>query len=93
MSIAIVFPLYNEEENILPLLNATLPVITKLTKDFEIIFVDDGSKDRSPQILKQLNKEKYIKVYTLKKNMGKATKKVIVSNDCPLFFLIILPIL
>ncbi|MBS3153899.1 glycosyltransferase family 2 protein [Candidatus Woesearchaeota archaeon] len=73
MSIAIVFPLYNEEENILPLLNATLPVITKLTKDFEIIFVDDGSKDRSPQILKQLNKEKYIKVYTLKKNMGKAT--------------------
>src|SRR3989338_7327926 len=77
MSIAIVFPLYNEEENILPLLNATLPVITKLTKDFEIIFVDDGSKDRSPQILKQLNKEKYIKVYTL-------TKDIIITMDSDL---------
>jgi len=73
MSISIVLPLYNEEENILPLVNATLPVISSLTKDFEIVFVDDGSKDKSPQILKQLQKEKYIKVYTLKKNMGKAT--------------------
>src|SRR3989344_1028016 len=73
MSLSIVFPVYNEEENILPLLNATLPVLSSLTKDFEIIFVDDGSKDKSPQILQQLNKEKYIKVYTLKKNMGKAT--------------------
>ena len=73
MSISIVFPIYNEEENILPLLNATLPVISSLTKDFEIIFIDDGSKDKSPQILKQLSKEKYIKVFTLKKNLGKAT--------------------
>lgn len=73
MSISIIFPLYNEEENILPLLNATLPVISSITKDFEIIFVDDGSKDNGPQILQQLKKEKYIKVYTLKKNMGKAT--------------------
>ena len=94
MSISIVFPIYNEEENILPLLNATLPVISSLTKDFEIIFVDDGSKDKSSQILKQLQKEKYIKVYTLKKNMGKATalyvgfqkatKEIIVTMDSDL---------
>jgi len=73
MSISIVFPIYNEEENILPLLNATLSAVSAITKDFEIIFVDDGSKDKSPKILQQLKKEKYIKVYTLKKNMGKAT--------------------
>lgn len=94
MSLSIVFPIYNEEENILPLLNATLPVVSSLTKDFEIIFVDDGSKDTSPQILKQLSKEKYIKVYTLKKNMGKATalyvgfqkatKDIIVTMDSDL---------
>lgn len=91
MSLSIVFPVYNEEQNILPLLNATLPVLSALTKDFEIIFVDDGSKDKSPEILKQLKKEKYIKVYTLKKNMGKATalyvgfqkatKEIIVTMD------------
>ncbi len=94
MSISIVFPIYNEEENILPLLNATLPVISNITKDFEIIFVDDGSKDKSPDILKQLSKEKYIKVYTLKKNLGKATalyvgfqkatKDIIVTMDSDL---------
>ncbi len=94
MSISIVFPIYNEEENILPLLNATLPVLYSITKDFEIIFVDDGSKDKSSEILKQLSKEKYIKVYTLKKNMGKATalyvgfqkatKDIIVTMDSDL---------
>ncbi len=94
MSLSIVLPLYNEEENILPLLNATLPVVSAITKDFEIIFVDDGSKDKSPQILEQLKKEKYIKVYTLKKNMGKATalyvgfqkatKEIIVTMDSDL---------
>src|SRR3989338_6096574 len=94
MSLSIVLPVYNEEENILPLLNATLPVVSSLTKDFEIIFIDDGSKDKSPKILQQLKKEKYIKVYTLKKNMGKATalyvgfqkatKEIIVTMDSDL---------
>ena len=94
MSLSIVLPVYNEEENILPLLNATLPVVSSLTKDFEIIFIDDGSKDKSPQILQQLKKEKYIKVYTLKKNMGKATalyvgfqkatKEIIITMDSDL---------
>ena len=94
MSISIVLPVFNEEENILRILNATLPVVSSITKDFEIIFVDDGSKDKSPQILQQLNKEKYIKVYTRKKNMGKATalyvgfqkatKEIIITMDSDL---------
>lgn len=94
VSLSIVLPVYNEEENILPLLNATLPVVSSLTKDFEIVFVDDGSRDKTPQILSQLLKEKYIRVYTLKRNMGKATalyvgfqkatKDVIITMDSDL---------
>lgn len=93
-SISIVFPAYNEEDNIIPLLNATLPVLQSITKDFEIVFVDDGSRDKTAQILEQLKKEKYIKVYTLKRNMGKATalyvgfqmasKEVIITMDSDL---------
>ncbi len=93
-SISIVFPMFNEQDNILPLLNSTIPVVAKLTKDYEIVFVDDGSKDNTPKILEQLKKEKNIKVYTLKKNSGKATalyvgfqkatKDVIVTMDSDL---------
>ncbi len=94
MSISIVFPAYNEEENIIPLLEAVIPVVSTLTKDFEIIFVDDGSTDNTPYILKQLSKYNYIKVFTHKKNMGKATalyvgfqkatKDIIVTMDSDL---------
>lgn len=93
-SISIVFPAYNEEENIIPLLNATIPILQSITKDFEIIFVDDGSRDKTSQILEQLKKEKYIKAYSLKRNMGKATalyvgfqmatKEVIITMDSDL---------
>ena len=93
-SISIVFPAYNEEENIIPLLNSTVPILQSITKDFEIIFVDDGSNDKTPQILEQLKKEKYIKSYSLKRNMGKATalyvgfqmasKEVIITMDSDL---------
>ena len=86
--------MYNEEENILPLLNLTLPVVSSITKNFEIIFVNDGSSDKTATILNQLKKEKYIKVYHLKKNMGKATalyvgfqkatKEVVVTMDSDL---------
>jgi len=67
-SISIVFPMYNEEESILPLLNATLPVVSKITKDYEIIFVDDGSKDKTPKILEQLKKIGEVKSFNENSN-------------------------
>ena len=91
VSISVIFPVYNEEENIFPLLHATIPVLSSLTNNFEIIFVDDGSTDRTPEILQ---KTKHVTVYTLKRNMGKATalyigfqkatKEVIITMDSDL---------
>lgn len=94
-SISVVFPIYNEDENILPLLNKTFPVVSSLTKDFEIVFVDDGSADKTSELLSQLaKKDKRIRVYTLAQNMGKATalyvgfqkaqKDIIVTMDSDL---------
>ncbi|MES2590990.1 MAG: glycosyltransferase family 2 protein [Bacteroidota bacterium] len=49
--ISIVVPLLNEDGNIMVLYNALVPVVEKISPDYEIIFVDDGSKDNSFQII------------------------------------------
>ncbi len=54
--IAIVIPSYNEEGNIEVLVKALHHVLLKLPYDYDIIFVDDGSKDQTLQTLQNLSK-------------------------------------
>jgi undecaprenyl-phosphate 4-deoxy-4-formamido-L-arabinose transferase len=51
--ISIVIPVYNEEPNIQHLFDRLYPVMKGLGKTFEIIFTDDGSCDRSLELLKK----------------------------------------
>ncbi len=51
--ISIVIPVYNEEGNLENLFSRLFPVMRGIAKPFEIIFTDDGSRDRSLAILKQ----------------------------------------
>lgn len=55
--ISIVLPLFNEEENLPKLYSELQPVLAQLTMDYEIIFVDDGSRDASFEIVRQLNQK------------------------------------
>jgi undecaprenyl-phosphate 4-deoxy-4-formamido-L-arabinose transferase len=50
--VSVVVPAYNEEGNLEPLMNRLLPVLRGMGKPFEIIFTDDGSRDRTLPILK-----------------------------------------
>jgi undecaprenyl-phosphate 4-deoxy-4-formamido-L-arabinose transferase len=50
--VSVVIPAYNEEGNLEPLMNRLLPVLRGMGKPFEIIFTDDGSRDRTLHILK-----------------------------------------
>jgi len=50
--ISLVIPVYNEEENLPPLMARIRPVMSALKRPWEIILVDDGSRDRSLEILK-----------------------------------------
>ena len=50
--VSIVVPAYNEEANLVPLMDRLVPVMRGLGKPFEIIFTDDGSRDRTLAILK-----------------------------------------
>lgn len=55
-SISVVMPVYNEAKNIDFMLESILQTIPKLTTDYEVIFVNDGSLDETPQLIKSLIK-------------------------------------
>ena len=55
--ISIVVPVFNEEDNIRHFYGAICEAMQKLSYDFELIFVDDGSKDQSRAILRKLEQE------------------------------------
>jgi len=71
-SISIVAPVFNEEENIEEFFLRVKKVLDKETKTWEIIFVDDGSSDKSIEILAQLNEnDGKVKIISLSRNFGK----------------------
>ena len=49
--VSVVIPIFNEEANIPSLLPRLMPVLEKLGRPYEVIFVDDGSRDRSLEML------------------------------------------
>lgn len=52
--ISIVIPVFNEEENVTPLFSSIKEVMMKVGEKYEVIFVDDGSKDRTLSNLKEI---------------------------------------
>lgn len=68
--VAVVIPVYNEEENLPALMKRLLPVMQDLKKSFEIIFIDDGSHDKSLEILKGFTEHPQVKVVELTRNYG-----------------------
>ncbi|MDO8740502.1 MAG: glycosyltransferase family 2 protein [Candidatus Woesearchaeota archaeon] len=71
--ISVVVPLYNEEKNVLLFYNSLKAVLNNMKNDHEIIFVDDGSRDRTFFYVNELNKkDKKVKAVQFQKNYGKA---------------------
>ena len=70
-SLSVFFPCYNEQDNIERVVKAALDVLTDLKIDYEIIIVDDGSKDSTGQIADKLAAEnKNIKAVHHNPNLG-----------------------
>lgn len=71
MTLSIVIPVYNEEENIKILHEKIRESIDPLKMDYEIIFVDDGSTDNTLKILEEIqSKDPNILVLSLRRNFG-----------------------
>lgn len=54
---SIVVPTYNEKGNIVPFVEQMLPVLGKLSDNFEIVFVDDSSPDGTGEVIRDLQKD------------------------------------
>lgn len=68
---SVVVPVYNEEGNVEALVRRVVPVMERLMEPFELLFVDDGSKDRTPQILRELAAEDArVRVIRFTRNYG-----------------------
>ena len=52
--LSIIIPIYNEEDNIKPLFERLSKVVSQLNIDTEYVFVNDGSKDKSIVLIKEL---------------------------------------
>lgn len=69
--LSIVIPIHNEEPAILPLYDRLTSVMETLNRQYEIIFVDDASKDRSFDLLANLVETDHrLKVLRLRRNFG-----------------------
>ena len=54
MQLSVVVPLFNEQESLAPLVERILSHVRPLGLSFELVLVDDGSRDRTPELLGQL---------------------------------------
>ena len=85
MFFSIIIPTYNEENRIKFTLKSIMDYLDNRSYKSEIIVVDDGSRDRTIEVSKNLLKKRFknYKILSLKKNMGKgyALRKGIFSSE------------
>src|SRR5438309_1945723 len=91
-SISVFFPCFNDAKSISKLVNDSFLILKKITTNYEVIVIDDGSTDTSRQTLKKLSeKNSKLKLVFHEKNMGyggalrtgfkTATKELIFYTD------------
>jgi glycosyltransferase involved in cell wall biosynthesis len=95
LDLSIVLPIYNESENIPGLYDELMPALEKLGRSFEVIAVDDGSRDDSYAQLKALHaRDERLRVVRFRRNFGqtaafaagfsRARGKVVITMDADL---------
>ena len=92
ISISVFFPCYNEQDNVGRTVGQALAVLEKLTSDFEVIIVDDGSSDDTGKIADEISRQdsrvKVVHHYTnlgygaaLQSGFKTATKELVFYTD------------
>lgn len=94
--LSVVIPAYNEELSLPLMADRLFPVLDALGKRCEVIFVNDGSRDRSQEVLEQLHRQRpdLVRVVQFMRNYGqhpaimagfeRVRGDVVVTLDCDL---------
>lgn len=70
-SLSLVIPLYNEEKNVGEVYRLTKNILSSMTAIYEIILIDDGSTDKTYELLRGIQKrDNHIVIVKLNKNYG-----------------------
>jgi glycosyltransferase involved in cell wall biosynthesis len=86
-TVSVIIPAFNEEKNVAKVLSGTIAVMDQLHLPYEIIFVDDGSTDKTGltastfKVNVLTNKKNCGKGYSLKKALQHANGDIIVTID------------
>ena len=71
MDLSLVIPVYNEVENLSILMDEITAALDSSALDYEVIFVDDGSKDGSFELLESLReKDDHVAIIRFRRNYG-----------------------
>ncbi|MEK6961390.1 MAG: glycosyltransferase family 2 protein [Nanoarchaeota archaeon] len=71
--LSFVIPVYNEEENIPQLYRELTDVMKSVKRTYELIFIDDGSNDRSMRVIKELaSRDPRVQYLSFRRNFGKS---------------------
>lgn len=71
MTVSVVIPIYNEEENVQELHSSLREVLETIGSEYEIIFVDDGSTDNTLTLLQEIqSRDSSVIVLSLRRNFG-----------------------
>lgn len=95
MKVSVVIPLLNEEQNIPILYDELTTVFAGMSEDYELVFIDDGSKDDSLRLLQEIQqRDEAVVVVSFRRNFGQtaamaagfdyASGEVIITMDADL---------
>ena len=71
--ISVIVPLYNEEENVRPFYQELRKALQGIRQPYEIIYIDDGSKDRTGEELIRIKKQdRHVRLIQLRTHLGKS---------------------
>jgi undecaprenyl-phosphate 4-deoxy-4-formamido-L-arabinose transferase len=81
--VSVVIPVYNEAANLHPLWMRLEPVLTTSGREYEVVFVDDGSSDDSLRILREMaSRDGRVRVVELARNFGQHSALLAGFRNC-----------
>ena len=69
--LSVIVPCFNEEESIQYFYEEIKKVTNSMNVKLELIFVDDGSRDKTLEVVKKLTEDKVVKYISFSRNFGK----------------------